>query len=64
MNVDVVGEMPKLTEIPKSLVESVEPRRWMRERGLQTVLLGLARALELRFLYLSPSAAVCHFLSQ
>jgi hypothetical protein len=56
--------MAKLTEIPKSLVEPVEPRRRMRERGLQAVLLGVARALELRFLCLSPSTAVCHFLSQ
>ena len=64
MNVDVVDEMARLTEIPKSLVEPVEPRRRMRERGLQAVLLGVARALELRFLCLSPSTAVCHFLSQ
>lgn len=56
MNVDVVDKMAKLTEIPESRVEPVEPRRRMRGRGrgrgLQTVLLGVARALELRFLCL------------
>ena len=52
MNVDVVDKMAKLTEIPESRVEPVEPRRRMRERGLQAVLLSVARALELRFLCL------------
>ena len=47
MNVDVVDEMARLTEIPKSLVEPVEPSRRIRECGLQTVSLGVALLLSI-----------------